>query len=156
MKEVNAEGVKFIYDKDFSYNKLPNVAIDNDALQFVSKEDLTKICRPTLWPNVIKDRIYVQYRFWYKETNLSEIDRKVASGLYSDADFEYSINTVFMPRLQCFTCKYEHKGLVVNRFTYPMKYAFIRKKALELMDMGKGLSCPNCGAAFNLLTVHLF
>lgn len=159
MKEVNAEGVKFFYDKDFAYNELRtsnDIIMETDALQFVSKEDLVRICRPVITRS-LRNRPYIQYLFWYQQIELAEVDRKVDSGLYTDADFRYSVTTYFVEKLLCFQCEHHYKGLVANtEVFYFMNRPLAKKKEGELREMGKFLNCPNCGTPFRIPAVHLF
>lgn len=160
MIEVNAEGNKFIYDADFAYNelrKLKNIGMEADAMQFINRKELSTICRPAICHYVVRDFLYLKYLFWYQETELKELDKKIKTGLYTNTDFRYSITTYFVPKLFCLQCGYHCKALVVDTVGfYIMNRALAIKKTNEVINMGKWLSCPQCDTRFRILAVHLW
>ena len=65
----------------------------------------------------------VDYLYWLKPTDLDEIDEKVRTDTYEDADFKYSIKAYFTPKVWCFHCnQVVGKALVVGHQIYPYHF----------------------------------
>lgn len=81
---------------------------------------------------------YIYYLYWFIETDLSKIDTKIETGLYSEADFH---NCIIVNHELTF-CHYDHAHqfhtLVISHLG----------QMIRSTDHIPILSCPSCGNSF--------
>jgi hypothetical protein len=159
-KSILAENVAFIYSNDFeeSFPK-DKYLITSDAAEFVKKEELEPVCRISLTvDNKVTHKTYVDYLYWFDNTVLEELDLKVESGVFSDADFENSIKTQFVEKLFCQGCKSVFRGgLAIDGGSFYIgAWQLFWEKLLRLRKSNKLKKCPNCSEHLRIAVVHVF
>lgn len=94
------------------------------------------------------------YLYWSEEKDLGELDRRVAEGTWSDADFELSILTFYQPHW-CVYCNSVWDALVVCGFDFYLGH----KDLCERKTRGKWHrvnTCPKCGSWLRQLVVEIY
>jgi hypothetical protein len=159
-KKIIAEGVEFIYSNEFedSY-KVEDYSLTNDTLELVEQDELKAICRVSLTlDNKIRRLLYVDYLFWFDDTNLVELDLKVDLGIFSDADFTNSMKMEFVKNLFCHYCKSKFRGALAFDGTpiYLGQWHLANEKLNRLRESNKFKKCPNCSSNLRIGVVHIF
>ena len=126
-KLITPEKSPMFYCDRFDYTLSDNLHLGGgrDVRDYIPEEELLKICRPvfTLLKLVKSESYMVDYLYWLKPTDLDEIDEKVRTDTYEDADFKYSIKAYFTPKVWCFHCnQVVGKALVVGHQIYPYHF----------------------------------
>lgn len=132
-KLITPEKSPMIYCDRFDYTLSDTLHLGGgrDVRDYIPEEELLKICRPvfTLLKLVKSESYMVDYLYWLRPTDLDEIDEKVRTDTYEDADFKYSIKAYFTPKVWCFHCnQVVGKALVVGRQIYPYHFDIEREK----------------------------
>ncbi|OCG57201.1 hypothetical protein A9G42_07390 [Gilliamella sp. Nev6-6] len=101
---------------------------------------------------------------WPDDVNLTELDKKVANGCFSDEDFSRSIRARMVKIVLCRNCRAEYMGLVVDSsevYTVETeKTNFDYRLGSELLDKKiknyKFKKCPNCNSPFTIYVAKIF
>lgn len=169
MKNILAEGFEFVYDNDFYHGldfyghflEKTEIYFAEDAIKYVSIEDLAKVCRICITFDKIRDVrdvVYIDYLYWLDKLDLVALDEKVEKGNYTDIDFQSAIKTYYVNKVLCFGCNNTFKALCVERIPlYPTNFSLGEKKR-ELLKNNNGIikNCPICSKKFTLTVVHIF
>jgi hypothetical protein len=158
-KRIITEEIEFYYSNEFNENFQDNkFLISTNAAQFIEVEKLKSVCRISLTKDLKREKIWVDYLFWFDETNLEELDQNVLNDSFTDENFENSIKTYFVEKLICFNCKTVHFGsLAIDRgSSYFGKLGLTQQKLTRLLSTNKIKVCPNCSNKFTMPVVHIF
>lgn len=160
-KKIKAEQVEFIYSNDFileGFNK-DKILITTDAIDFVAEEELKKNCRVIITiDEKIRHKTYIDYLYWFDDTDLNILDSKIEAENYEDTDFFHSIKTYFGKNLFCHSCKSTFTGgLVVDGGDFYIGNRELAWQKLKLLRAsGRLKCCPNCSENFRIIVTHIF
>ena len=158
-KLITPEKSPMFYCDRFDYTLSDNLHLGGgrDVRDYIPEEELLKICRPvfTLLKLVKSESYMIDYLYWFKPTDLDEIDEKVRTDTYEDADFKYSIKAYFTPKVWCFHCnQVVGKALAIGDQIYPYHFDIGWEK--KKMTRGFTKKCPQCGGGLTLSALHFF
>ena len=161
-KRICPENSEMIYFDDFNYRIETDNSISKpifDIRDYVSIDNISKVCRMVLTQfSGYSDKQISYYLYWFKQTDLDDIDEKVRSNTYEDIDFKYSIKTEFKPKIICFHCNETlRNALTVSAVQiYPNNFKIGEEKLAMIQDQGLFLKCPKCGKPLTIRDVHFF
>jgi hypothetical protein len=161
MKKLKFEDKQCFISNGVNVQTIPKnykYGITNDASNYIDEKELYSSCRLLMFP-VRFERIdfIVDYLFWFKETNLAELDSKVENDSYSEGDFEYSVVTSFISKVRCRNCHSVFRGaLVIENSTFMYLYRNWEMKAEQLRKLNAIKECPVCGGSFGIKVMELF
>ena len=161
-KRICPENSEMIYFDNFNYRIETDNSISKpifDIRDYVSIDNILKVCRMVLTKYPISPyKQILYYLYWFKYTNLKDIDRKVQENNYKDIDFKYSIKTEFTPKVICFHCnEILRNTLTVDTVQiYPNKFKIGKEKLSMIRDQGLFLKCPKCKKPLTVGVIHFF
>jgi hypothetical protein len=164
MKEIQAEGIKFVYltpsdgfpigiVHDLEINKAPYLELLWDTIKADGLNDIRLvIVQYTIWEDIGNIRLL----HWNNQVDLRLLDEKVRNGTFTDEDFESSVLTVF-GKTKCFSCGWEGYTAVMFTADYYAIVPGLEARKVEERREKQGFKvCPNCGAKFTQLVVKIF
>jgi hypothetical protein len=155
MKEIQAEGIKFIYLR--KGDTLPDKAVVSEApFVYANWDELLSNnfhdMRLILFTYPFRPHVqYVRFLHWNDGSDLDELDEKVEQRMYSDADFENSVITGF-GRTFCLKCDWIKYTLVM----WTAEYYFGEMERRKIREHLWKTHCPNCGAVLSQLVAKIF
>ena len=161
-KRICPEKSTMIYFDDFNYDINNNDSILKpvfDVRNYVPIKNVLKVCRMVLTQfSGFSDKQISYYLYWFKETDLDDIDRKVRENTYEDIDFKYSIKTEFKPKIMCFHCnEILRNALIVSAVQiYPNNFKIGEEKLAMIQNQGLFLKCPKCKKPLTVGVIHFF
>ncbi len=97
------------------------------------------------------DAYFVQYLYFEPDKFPRDLDEKVRSNTFTDADFEDSVVTKFQ-NTYCVYCKWKGPTLCVERDYYYKNFELYLEKTRKL----EYKLCPNCGESLRQSVVMIF
>jgi hypothetical protein len=164
MKEIQAEGIKFIY-------LTPNEGLPHGTMNGLKIAEAPRL--EAFWDKVkahglndirlilmqygkADSRGHIQFLHWDDSPNLQALDEKIAKGTFGDEDFKNSVITTF-GRTLCTQCGWEGHTLVLfTADAYALKPDLELKKIRERQARQGFKICPNCGIKLRQMVVKIF
>jgi len=148
MRLIETEGTEFYYDQGFEYKsfKEGSLIYNEDALNHVDKDVLSKICRPVLTKYLRPNKFFLDYLFWLDGTDLKIIDRVVENETYCDNVFHHAIKTQYIDEMICVNCSKPLGGALVESpdIVYPGNFSLRDSKQKIARKHLVQNCCPYC------------